>query len=69
MSSLKSPTSSVQTVTALLLLFGMAATVGIALGFEHIGGYIPCKLCLEQRWPYYAGVPLMAVAAVSSHFH
>ena len=69
MSSLISPTSSVQTVTALLLLFGMAATVGIALGFEHIGGYIPCKLCLEQRWPYYVGVPLMAVAAISSHFH
>jgi disulfide bond formation protein DsbB len=69
MSSLTSPTSSVQTVTALLLLFGMAATVGIALGFEHIGGYIPCKLCLEQRWPYYAGVPLMAVAALSSRFH
>ena len=38
----------------------MAATVGTALGFEHIGGYIPCKLCLEQRMPYYVGVPLMA---------
>jgi disulfide bond formation protein DsbB len=66
MSSLTQPTSSVQTVTALLLLVAMAAVVGTALGFEHIGGYIPCKLCLEQRTPYYVGIPLMAVAALSS---
>ncbi|MEP9373027.1 disulfide bond formation protein B [Mesorhizobium sp. KR1-2] len=66
MSSLTQPTGSVQTVTALLLLVAMAAVVGTALGFEHIGGYIPCKLCLEQRTPYYIGVPLMAVAALSS---
>ena len=44
----------------------MAATVGAALGFEHIGGYIPCKLCLEQRLPYYVGAPLMALAALSA---
>jgi len=69
MSSLTQPTSSVQTVTALLLLVAMAAVVGTALGFEHIGGYIPCKLCLEQRTPYYVGVPLMAVAALSSTLH
>jgi len=69
MSSLTQPTSSVQTVTALLLLVAMAAVVGTALGFEHIGGYIPCKLCLEQRTPYYIGVPLMAVAALSSTLH
>jgi len=69
MSSLTQPTSSVQTVTALLLLVAMAAVVGTALGFEHIGGYIPCKLCLEQRTPYYVGVPLMAIAALSSSLH
>lgn len=69
MSSLTQPTSSVQTVTALMLLVAMAAVVGTALGFEHIGGYIPCKLCLEQRTPYYVGVPLMALAALSSALH
>lgn len=69
MSFLNQPTSSVQTITALLLLVLMAATVGSALGFEHIGGYIPCKLCLEQRTPYYVGIPLMAVAALSSSLH
>ncbi|MEX0344612.1 MAG: disulfide bond formation protein B [Rhizobiaceae bacterium] len=44
-----------------LLLGGMVFAVGTALGFEHIGGYIPCKLCLEPRIPYYIGIPLMAV--------
>lgn len=55
-----------RTLTAALLAVGMAIVVGSALGFEHIGGYIPCKLCLEQRTPYYVGAPLMAVAFLSS---
>jgi disulfide bond formation protein DsbB len=41
---------------------GMAGTVGGALAFEHIGGYIPCALCLEQRTPYYLGIPVMVAA-------
>ncbi|WP_136658419.1 disulfide bond formation protein B [Nitratireductor sp. XY-223] len=51
---------------ALVLAVAMAAVVGAALGFEHIGGYIPCALCLEQRTPYYIGVPVMVAAAVSA---
>ena len=47
-------------------MLAMAATVGTALGFQHIGGYIPCKLCLAQRMPYYIGVPVMALALLSS---
>jgi disulfide bond formation protein DsbB len=69
MTSIATPTNRVQTVTAIFLALAMAATVGTALGFEHIGGYIPCKLCLAQRIPYYVGVPLMAVAALSSAMH
>lgn len=57
---------STRTLTAAALTVGMAAVVGSALAFEHIGGYIPCKLCLGQRIPYYVGVPLMAVAFLSS---
>lgn len=30
-----------------------------ALAFEHIGGYKPCPLCLEERYAYYVGVPLL----------
>jgi disulfide bond formation protein DsbB len=55
----------IQMLAALALLLGMAVTVGTALGFQHIGGYIPCKLCLGQRTPYYVGVPLMALALAS----
>jgi disulfide bond formation protein DsbB len=55
-----------RTMTALFLALAMAIVVGSALGFEHIGGYIPCALCLEQRIPYYIGAPLMLVAAVVS---
>lgn len=51
---------------ALLFAAAMAVVVGTALGFEHIAGYIPCKLCLEQRTPYYAGVPIALLAAVSA---
>lgn len=53
-------------IGAALLLAGMTVTVGTALGFEHIGGFIPCKLCLEQRIPYYLGIPLMAVALAAA---
>ncbi len=53
-------------LTALFLALAMAATVGSALAFQHIGGYIPCKLCYEQRIPYYAGIPLMVVAVAAA---
>ena len=48
---------------AVAIALAMAATVGGALLFEHVGGYIPCALCLEQRDPYYVGVPIMLAAA------
>lgn len=50
---------------ALFLAVAMAAVVGAALGFEHIGGFIPCKLCLDERIPYYAGVPVALLAAAA----
>lgn len=63
--NLTSPIGDTQKWAALALLVGMAATVGTAIGFERIGGYIPCMLCLEQRIPYYIGAPLMALALVA----
>ena len=51
---------------ALTILVIAAATILGALGFEHIGGYQPCALCLMQRTPYYVGVPLAAAAAVAA---
>lgn len=35
---------------------GSAALLLGALGFQHLGGYAPCELCLLQRWPHVAAV-------------
>ena len=50
----------------LLLTAGMAVVILSALGFEHIGHYVPCALCLMQRWPYYVGIPIGILAVLSS---
>jgi len=56
-------------ICASVVTLGMAATVGGALAFEHIGGYIPCALCLLQRDPYYYGIPVGIAAILSAAFH
>ncbi|MGY6569290.1 MAG: disulfide bond formation protein B [Salinarimonas sp.] len=40
------------------------ATIGAALFFEHVVGLYPCVLCLYQRWPYYAAIPLALVVGL-----
>lgn len=40
-------------------MVGFFTIVG-AWGFELIGGYVPCELCLAQRMPYYIGLPILA---------
>lgn len=35
---------------------GSAALLLGAFGFQHIGGLLPCKMCLWQRWPHAAAV-------------
>jgi disulfide bond formation protein DsbB len=43
---------------ALLIAFTLSIlAIVTAWGFELLGGYVPCKLCLWQRWPYYLGIP------------
>ncbi len=50
---------------ALMAFAISAAAILGALGFEYIGGYLPCHLCLMQRTPYYLGVPVAALAVVA----
>ncbi|MES0883793.1 disulfide bond formation protein B [Roseibium sp. SCP14] len=50
-------------LTVLGFLGGTAA-IAAAWGYQLIGGYLPCKLCLEQRIPYYVGLPLAALAII-----
>ena len=51
---------------AALVILGVAvATLGGAWIIEGLG-FAPCELCLKQRIPYYAGVPLAALAAIAA---
>jgi disulfide bond formation protein DsbB len=50
---------------AVMLVLGLGAILG-AWGFQLIGGYVPCKLCLEQRVPYYVGLPFALVALLAA---
>jgi disulfide bond formation protein DsbB len=45
----------------------LCGTITSALLFEYVGGYIPCKLCLGQREPYYAAIPFCFLALSSHH--
>ena len=53
----------------IVVLVGMIVVIGSALAFEHIGGYAPCALCLEQRTPYYWGIPFVAIGLIAVVFH
>jgi len=43
------------------ILVVAAATIGGAFVFEALG-YAPCDLCLKERIPYYAAIPVAALA-------
>jgi disulfide bond formation protein DsbB len=47
-----------------LTLWAAAAGIVTAWGFELLGGFAPCPLCLQQRYVYYAGIPLLFIALV-----
>jgi disulfide bond formation protein DsbB len=49
-----------------VLVLGLATILG-AWGFQLIGGYVPCKLCLEERIPYYVGLPIALLAYRGAH--
>jgi disulfide bond formation protein DsbB len=51
---------------ATVLLGGTAAVLGGAWFIELALGYAPCKLCLIQRWPYYAALPLAVMAMLAA---
>lgn len=50
---------------ALGFLAGLGAILG-AWGFQLIGGFIPCDLCLQERVPYYVGLPLLLAGLAAS---
>jgi len=46
---------------AAVLVLALATILG-ALAFEHLGGYAPCPLCLQQRYAYYVTIPALGLA-------
>lgn len=40
----------------ILLVLGSAGILISALAFEHLGGYVPCPLCMQQRIAYYVTI-------------
>jgi disulfide bond formation protein DsbB len=50
---------------ALLLLAAAAGTIAGAWTYESLG-YPPCDLCLQERIPYYAAMPLAALTALAA---
>ena len=56
----RQPRAWTSTRAAAVVLFLSAATIAGAWAFQY-AGYLPCDLCLKQRWAYYVGVPLAAV--------
>ena len=47
-----------------LVALAAGATLAGAWAFEWFG-YAPCELCLQQRYAYYLGAPLAALAAAA----
>lgn len=50
------------------LAFCLSATIGLALCFEYFGGYLPCDLCLIERFPYYGAIPFLLLAGFGAWF-
>ncbi len=50
---------------ALFIMTAAAASLAGAFTFEALG-YAPCELCLKERIPYYAAIPLAGLAALLS---
>ena len=54
------------TLAASLVALGGAATILGAYSFQNVLHYIPCELCLQQRIPYYVGIPFAVVVALAA---
>ncbi|WP_310621775.1 disulfide bond formation protein B [Flexibacterium corallicola] len=66
MSTLSSPMKGLmrnfRSTGAVLVFLGCIVAITMAWGFEILGGYVPCKLCLAQRNPYYIGLIISLLA-------
>ena len=52
---------------AFIITLAATGILAIALMSEFWGGLTPCALCLQQRWPYYIALPLVALIWLGAH--
>ena len=57
---------SMLSLASALVFAGALAAITAALGFEHLGGYAPCPLCMQQRLAYHLGIPVALLAFLLS---
>jgi disulfide bond formation protein DsbB len=60
-------TASLAGAALAIAAVGFATILG-AYYFEYVLHYQPCPLCLEQRIPYYVGIPLALALALAAKF-
>jgi disulfide bond formation protein DsbB len=53
-------------IAALTVAIAGALTIAGAWFFQLVIGLKPCPMCLEQRWPYYIGIPLALIVALAA---
>jgi disulfide bond formation protein DsbB len=61
-----SPTQNPALTAALAIAVIAAATIAGAWFFQLVLDIVPCPMCLEQRWAYYAIIPLAVLVAVAA---
>lgn len=55
---MQNPPHSISLPLSAALVLGTATIAG-AWFFQLVLGLEPCPMCLEGRWPYYAGLPIL----------
>lgn len=53
-------------VASAAVFAGALAAIAAALGFEYLGGYDPCPLCMQQRLAYHLAIPVALLAFLLS---
>jgi disulfide bond formation protein DsbB len=58
------PTQNPALIAATAIALIAAATIAGAWFFQLVLDIVPCPMCLEQRWAYYAIIPLAVLIAL-----
>jgi disulfide bond formation protein DsbB len=61
-----SPTQNPALLASLAIAVIAAATIAGAWFFQLVLDIVPCPMCLEQRWAYYAIIPLVVLIVIAA---